>query len=64
MRINGTEVVLSADTSLLAYLQQQGYQLSRIAVEYNGKILKREQYASVILAPEDCVEIVSFVGGG
>lgn len=64
MKINGTEVVLAVGTSLLTYLRQQDYQLSRIAVEYNGEILQREQYESVILQPEDCLEIVSFVGGG
>ena len=64
MKINGTEVVLAVGTSLLTDLRQQDYQLSRIAVEYNGEILKREQYESVILQPEDCLEIVSFVGGG
>lgn len=64
VKINGKEIVLAAGTSLLTYLQQQQYQLTRIAVEYNGEILKREQYASVILQPEDCLEIVSFVGGG
>ena len=64
MKINGTEVVLAVGISLLTYLRQQDYQLSRIAVEYNGEILKREQYESVILQPEDCLEIVSFVGGG
>lgn len=64
MRINGTETALAAGTSVLSYLQQQGYQLDRIAVEHNGQILKRDQYATVVLQPEDRLEIVSFVGGG
>ena len=64
MRINGAEVSLTQGTTLLAYLQQQGYQLERIAVELNGDILRREQYGAVILQDADVVEIVSFVGGG
>ena len=64
MRINGAEVSLPQGTTLLAYLQQQGYQLERIAVELNGDILRREQYGTVILQDADVVEIVSFVGGG
>ncbi len=64
MRINGAEVSLPQGTTLLAYLQQQGYQLERIAVELNGDILRREQYGAVILQDADVVEIVSFVGGG
>lgn len=64
MRINGTEQTLTDGTTLLDYLTRQGYQLERIAVEYNGAILSRAQYASIVLRPEDNVEIVSFVGGG
>ena len=64
MKVNGNEITLAAGTSVLAYLQQQHYQLDRIAVEYNGEILKQAQYATVILQPEDHLEIVSFVGGG
>lgn len=64
MKVNGTELVLVEGTTLLAYLQQQGYKLERIAVEYNGTIVVREQYASIVLQPTDVLEIVSFVGGG
>ncbi len=64
MKINGKEIALATGTSVLTYLQQQHYQLDRIAVEYNGEILTRAQYATVILQPEDHLEIVSFVGGG
>ena len=63
MKVNGTEIVLAEGTTLLLYLQQ-GYKLERIAVEYNGAIVAREQYTSVVLRPTDVLEIVSFVGGG
>lgn len=64
MKINGTETTLAEGTTLLTYLQQQSYKLDRIAVEYNGTIVTREQYVSVVLEPTDVLEIVSFVGGG
>ena len=64
IRINGTEVVLSEKTTLAAYLREKNYVFNRIAVEYNGEILKREQYETIVLNPEDQLEIVSFVGGG
>lgn len=64
VKINGQECKLTTEISLLEYLQQQNYPLACIAVEYNGNILAREQYGAVILQPEDCLEIVSFVGGG
>lgn len=62
--MNGTMVTLPQGTTLLAYLQQKGYQLERIAVELNGDILRREQYETTILQDADVLEIVSFVGGG
>ena len=64
MKINGTIVALPAGTTLLAYLQQNQYPLDRIAVEYNGDILPRSQYETLVLQPDDVLEIVSFVGGG
>ena len=42
MKINGTETTLAEGTTLLTYLQQQGYKLDCIAVEYNGTIVTRE----------------------
>lgn len=64
LKMNGTMVTLPQGTTLLAYLQQKGYQLERIAVELNGDILRREQYETTILQDADVLEIVSFVGGG
>ena len=64
MKINGAEVTLPDDTTLLDYLEQNQYKLERIAVEYNGEILSRAQYETVVLQSADVIEIVSFVGGG
>lgn len=64
MKINGAEVILPDDTTLLAYLEQNQYKLERIAVEYNGEILSRSQYETAVLQSTDVIEIVSFVGGG
>ncbi|MBR5319928.1 MAG: sulfur carrier protein ThiS [Peptococcaceae bacterium] len=64
MKINGAEVTLPDDTTLLDYLEQNQYKLERIAVEYNGEILSRDQYETVVLQSADVIEIVSFVGGG
>lgn len=64
MKVNGVTVAVPTGLSLLAYLQQQGYPLDRIAVEYNGDILARAAYGAIQLQPDDVVEIVCFVGGG
>jgi sulfur carrier protein len=36
----------------------------RVAVEHNGEIVRRENWAAVALAEGDKLEIVHFVGGG
>ena len=46
------------------YLATIRYDPKRIAVERNGDIVFKSQYDTAILADGDCLEIVSFVGGG
>ena len=37
---------------------------TRIAVEYNGKIITSQEYDQIILKEDDILEIIHFVGGG
>ena len=64
MLINGQEYQLAKPLSLEQLLQTQGYRTNLVAVEHNGAIVKRSEYASTILTDADKLEIVSFVGGG
>ena len=64
MRVNGQEIPLNNTTTLQAFLEQQGYDLNRIAVELNGQIITKELYATEPLTDTDKLEIVTFVGGG
>ena len=41
-----------------------GYKMTFIAVEYNGEILPKTEYANTVLKENDKIEVVSFVGGG
>lgn len=64
MKINGEVKSVEKEISLADFLTKEGYQVSRIAVERNGEIVPKGEYASVILSDADTLEIVSFVGGG
>ncbi len=64
MLINGKQVALKEEKTLMDFLHEEGYSLSRIAVERNGRIVPKAEYGRVMLAKEDEIEIVSFVGGG
>ncbi|KGF13437.1 thiamine biosynthesis protein ThiS [Peptostreptococcus sp. MV1] len=61
--INGKEVLVAGRT-LLDYLESEGFDTNRLAVELNGVILKRGSYGDYVLNEYDKVEIVCFVGGG
>ena len=64
MRINGKRVELALPTPLLAYLEQLGVNPRAVAVEHNGVIVERVDYASITFHDGDTVEIVRMVGGG
>ena len=64
MRVNGTQVELKERLTLEKFLESNGYALTKVAVELNGKIVPRKEYAATILQDTDALEIVCFVGGG
>ncbi len=63
VKINGTDLDIN-ELSVEDYLNSTNYSRTRIAVEINGEIVPKSQYASTVLKDGDIVEIVGFVGGG
>ena len=61
--ING-EKIDAAGKTVAEYLAGAGYDDKRIAVERNGEIVPKSQYADTVFADGDLVEVVSFGGGG
>ena len=64
MKVNGQQEFLEEAISLAEFLVAKGYVSSKVAVELNGRIVSRTEYASTILQDADVLEIVCFVGGG
>ena len=64
MRVNGKQVEFKERLTLEKFLESNGYALTKVAVELNGKIVPRKEYAAAILEDTDVLEIVCFVGGG
>ena len=62
--INGQEKELAPDSTLGTLLAELGLEGNRVAVELNGEIVPRGEYACTILREGDRLEIVHFVGGG
>ena len=63
VKINGESLEVGGKT-VSEYLNSAGYDLMRVAVELNGDIVPKAQYADTIFKDGDSVEVVSFVGGG
>ncbi|MCD8046415.1 MAG: sulfur carrier protein ThiS [Clostridiales bacterium] len=63
VKING-EACEAAGRMLRDYLASTGYDEKRVAVERNGSIVPKAEYADTVLEDGDEIEVVSFVGGG
>lgn len=64
LQINGKAVTLPEETALVAYLGGLGVDPRAVAVEINGRILERSDFATTQLRDGDLVEVVRMVGGG
>lgn len=63
VKINGKNCDADGKT-ISQYLESANFDTRRIVVELNGEIVPKAQYSETILKDGDCVEVVSFVGGG
>lgn len=64
MKVNGNERAVPAEGTVLALLKELGHDPQRVAVEKNGTISPRAQFAEEKLTDADHLEVVCFVGGG
>ena len=64
MKINGKETDFNIGDSLAVVLKKNGFNLKKIAVMKNGEIVPKAQYEQTCIEIDDCLEVVSFVGGG
>ena len=62
--INGEEREFTDGLTLADLVAQLDMKPDRVAVERNGEIAPRNQWASTALSDRDRLEIVQFVGGG
>lgn len=63
--VNGKAMPLPTETmSVMALVEHMQLTGKRIAIERNGDIVPRSQFAEVQLQADDTLEIVGAVGGG
>lgn len=64
VRLNGQERELPEGTTLEGLIRSLDLPSGRVAVERNGQVVPKVQYAGTVLQEGDRLEIVHFVGGG
>jgi len=62
--VNGESRELSGTPSLAELITQLDLPATRIAVELNREVVRRNEWSGTMLHEDDRVEIVHFVGGG
>ena len=47
-----------------SFLETKDLEPKKVVIELNGEILPREKWEKIVLKEDDCLEVISFVGGG
>ena len=64
IQVNGACVNTSVRTLKEFLDSTTAYKDKPVAVEYNGELVSRDAYETIVLTAADRLEIVTFVGGG
>lgn len=64
LTVNGESLELEGSGDIPSLLAQLGANSARVAVMVNESIVSREAWPTVALAAGDCVEVLTFAGGG
>lgn len=63
LQVNGRSVGTESCT-LAQYIIARGLDVEALVVEYNGTIIRQDQWPEQLLADGDRLELLGFVGGG
>ena len=62
--VNGEARQVAEGTALVAYLESLELNPATVVVEYNRRIVPRDEYADLVLEEGCELELIRFVGGG
>ena len=62
--LNGQQTEIKDGITVTELLTEKQFRIALVAVEYNGRILKKNEYDTTVLNDGDIIEVVSFMGGG
>ncbi len=64
IQLNGKKISILTNISVKDLVKKYKLKEKKIAIEVNGTILPKQQYAKKKLKNNDKIEIVQFIGGG
>ena len=64
IQLNGETRQLPEQIDLRSLIDQLSLSDRRVAIEFNGSVVRRVDWPSIIVANGDRLEVVHFVGGG
>lgn len=64
IKLNGQIERLNEPCSLHDFLLAKGLEPAKIIVEHNGRIAAQPEWSTLLLADQDQLEVLRFVGGG
>jgi len=62
--VNGETKEVAPKTTLVSLITDMGLNPVTVVVECDGKIIKRDEYDSLVLQEGNILELIRFVGGG
>ena len=62
--VNGETKEVAPRTTLVSLITDMGLNPVTVVVECDGKIIKRDEYDSLVLQEGNVLELIRFVGGG
>ena len=64
IQLNGKKVIIKSNCSIFDLLKKYKLSKKKVAIEYNGVIINKENFRKKNLKNNDKIEIVHFIGGG
>ena len=61
---NGETKELNPDTTLVSFIRDMDLNPDTVVAECDGRIIKRDEYDTLVLTDGNNLELIRFVGGG
>jgi thiamine biosynthesis protein ThiS len=61
---NGEIQEISPNTTLVSFIKEMDLNPDTVVAECDGRIIKREEYDSLVFSEGNVLELIRFVGGG